>query len=320
MPLVSILIPCRNAAATLGETLASALAQRDVEKEIILVDDGSTDGSVQVAEQFASPQLKLVQGPRMNASAARNRAIEESTGDYLQFLDADDLLAPRKVKRQLEALAANPGAVAFGRWGRFQDDPAKAVFANDDQLRDWSPADWLVFLFTNNQMMHPAAWLVPRALAAAAGPWDESLTLNDDGEYFARVAAQAHALKSVPEAESYYRTLASPSLSKSRGRTAYASLFRSLRSVANVMLSLEDSPRTHRAAADTLKRFCFDVYPSARQERLEAMKLVERWGGSDVTPNLGPRGRALQRFLGWRLALIYARLVRNRVRGSRTSS
>lgn len=310
MASVSILIPCRNAAATLRETLESALAQEGVEKEVIVVDDGSTDRSREVAKGYEARGVRVIEGPRINASAARNRALQASRGDYIQYLDADDLLGANKISRQINILEQHPDCVATARWGRFRETLSDAVFANDDQLRDWSPVEWLVFHCGQHQMMHPAAWLVPRSVAEKAGPWDERLTLNDDGEYFARVVARSGGLRFARGAESFYRTVQAHSLSKSRGDAAFRSLWLSLELTGGTLLSLDRSEVAQRAVADMWQRFCYEVYPSVADVRAKARSMVAELGGSALKPDFGPKARLLARFLGWRLALRLSRLNR----------
>lgn len=101
-PLVSILIPCYNAEKWLAETLESALAQTWDNIEIIVVDDGSTDKSLAVAKQFEPDGVKVISQANKGASAARNRAFQESQGDFIQYLDADDLLVPDKIELQVK--------------------------------------------------------------------------------------------------------------------------------------------------------------------------------------------------------------------------
>jgi len=100
-PLVSILIPAYNAEPWMADTIQSALGQTWSNKEIIVVDDGSTDQTLSVARHFASKTVSVVTQENLGASAARNRAIELSQGDYIQWLDADDLLSPDKIAKQM---------------------------------------------------------------------------------------------------------------------------------------------------------------------------------------------------------------------------
>src|SRR5438270_12906784 len=101
-PLVSILIPAYNAEPWVGDTIKSALNQTWPRKEIIVVDDGSRDQTLQVVRQFASKDVSVVTQENQGASVARNRAFELCQGDYIQWLDADDLLGPDKIIRQME--------------------------------------------------------------------------------------------------------------------------------------------------------------------------------------------------------------------------
>src|SRR5512138_2951718 len=105
-PLVSILIPAYNSEQLIEESLRSALAQSWPNKEIIVVDDGSLDRTFEVAKRFESKTLKVVTQPNQGAAAARNKAFSLSQGDYIQWLDADDLLAPEKIASQLSMLTS----------------------------------------------------------------------------------------------------------------------------------------------------------------------------------------------------------------------
>src|SRR6201987_6545220 len=103
-PLVSILIPAYNAEEWIAETIQSAIAQTCPRKEIIVVDNGSSDRTAEVARRFASKEVVIISTENQGAAAARNHAFQLSQGDYIQWLDADDLLAPDKIERQLAAL------------------------------------------------------------------------------------------------------------------------------------------------------------------------------------------------------------------------
>src|SRR4051794_702418 len=98
-PLISVLIPCFNAESVIGETLDSILRQSWPRIEVIVVDDGSQDGSISVMERF--PHVKLYRQKKAGAGAARNCAYSHSTGGFIQFIDADDLIEPEKIERQM---------------------------------------------------------------------------------------------------------------------------------------------------------------------------------------------------------------------------
>jgi len=100
---VSVVIPCYNAARFLHETLASALQQTHPPLEVIVVDDGSTDDSAAIAESFGPP-VRIIRQKNQGESIARNRGIDAAQGDWIAFLDADDLWKPTKLERQLEVI------------------------------------------------------------------------------------------------------------------------------------------------------------------------------------------------------------------------
>src|SRR5262245_5378391 len=117
-PTVSILIPCHNAEKYIGDTLESVFRQTWPVSEVIVVDDGSDDGSVVEIKRFKASGVQLIEQENRGAGAARNRAYSASSGDFIQFLDADDLIDPTKIELQLARIIDFPQCVAFAEWGR----------------------------------------------------------------------------------------------------------------------------------------------------------------------------------------------------------
>jgi glycosyltransferase involved in cell wall biosynthesis len=302
--LVSIVIPCYNSAAWLAATLDSALAQTWPRCEIIVVDDGSRDASLAVANSYAARRVTVIPQDNRGASAARNAGLRASRGDWIQFLDADDLLAPDKIERQLEAAASLPAnRMLAGRWGRFTGEPKNAQFVSEILCRDEQPAHWTILKLENNAMMHPAAWLSPRAIVERAGPWDETLSLDDDGEYFTRLVLASEGVAYCPLAVSLYRSELPGSLSRSKSDRAWASALASLESTARLLLARDSSPRARHACAAAAQRLIYQCYPKARQVRRRARALAAEWGGApDVQPTGGGQFHRLRRLTGWRLA------------------
>src|SRR5208337_354073 len=120
-PLVSILVPAYNAQNYLEDTLRSAVGQTWPRKEIIIVDDGSKDQTAAIARQFESPTVRLVAQENQGAAAARNQAFSLCQGDFIQWLDADDLLAPDKITKQMEQLdkCPSPRTVLSSAFAKF---------------------------------------------------------------------------------------------------------------------------------------------------------------------------------------------------------
>ena len=112
--LVSILIPCHNAERWIAQCIESALGQTWPDKEVIVVDDGSTDGSLAIIQSFGD-RIRVESGPNCGGNVARNRLLKLARGEWLQYLDADDYLLPEKIEKQMHFLAQFPAAdIVFG--------------------------------------------------------------------------------------------------------------------------------------------------------------------------------------------------------------
>lgn len=301
--LVSIVIPCFNSAPWLAETLESALAQTWPQLDIVVIDDGSRDGSRDIARRYESRGVRVATQPNSGASAARNHGIRLARGDLIQFLDADDLLSPDKIAAQVDLLSRHPaGSIASCRWGRFTTDPAQTQFVDYSVFQDFTPLDYLLAHTGSAAMMHPGAWLVPRTIVDRAGPWDESLSLNDDGEYFARAVLSSGGIRFSAQGASLYRSNLVGSLSQQRSRRALDSVFASVTLIAGHLRRVEDSQRVTRALADYWQRLVYELYPDAPDLVRRASAEVRALGGSTLRPAMGARELLAGRFLGWRLA------------------
>lgn len=302
-PLVSILIPCHNGARWLAAALESALAQTHPRCEVIVVDDGSTDASAAIAESFASRGVRLLRQSQRGAAAARNSALRLARGDFLQFLDADDLLHPEKIACQIARLNAEPtGRVANGAWGDFREQPEEAMFVVEPVWRDAAPLDWLVLSWDGGGMMHPAAWLTPGAVAERAGPWNEALSLDDDGEYFCRVVLAGSGVCFCADARSYYRRHRGGSLSHAKSPGAWRSSHEVCRLVQEAALTREDSPRVRHACALNHLRFALSALPYASDLAQASLAEARMLAPSARMPRAGWRFNLVARLLGWRAA------------------
>jgi glycosyltransferase involved in cell wall biosynthesis len=302
-PLVSIIIPAYNASRWLPAAIDSALAQTYAHREIIVIDDGSKDDSLAVASGYTGRGVQVYAQFNRGAARARNHGLAVSRGAYVQFLDADDVLAPTKLELQLARLATAPaGSVASCAWTRFTGNPAAAVFQPEPAWRDLSGLDFLCLHYEGGWMMPPIAWLAPRALLNAAGPWREDLTLNDDGEYFCRVLLRSAGIVFCPGACAYYRSNVPGSLSRRKDRAALQSLARSIESNTNEILAAEDSPRTRRAAANAWIRLAHEIFPELPLEAKSAELQARALGGSPLRIEGGRLVRWTDRLCGWRAA------------------
>ena len=302
--LVSILIPCYNAERWVHETIESALSQTWTNKEIIIVDDGSTDNSLKIARQYESNLVKIISQENKGAPAARNMALKYARGDYIQWLDADDMLAHDKIEKQMEMAQhiGNQKVLLSCSWGRFFYRYWKANFVPDSLWRDLSPVEWLITSFSKSDWMSNSAWLVSRKLTELAGPWDERLSKNQDGEYFCRVITKSDKVVFVPEAREYVRRSNPKSVSSSLSRRALESLFLSMNLCICHLLSLEDSEGTRKACVEFLQNSVGYYYPDHTDLAEKANDFALELGGELSPPVLKWRLAILKMILGYHLA------------------
>ena len=310
-PLVSILVPAFNAEKWIADTLRSAVAQTYQRKEIIVVDDGSTDQTHSTARQFESANVRVISQQNQGAAGARNTAFSLSQGDFIQWLDADDLLAPEKIALQVEASCRyERRALLSSSWGRFMYRHDQAKFVPTALWRDLSPVEWLLLKLGQNYYMQTATWLVRRELAESAGPWNQTLLGDDDGEYFCRVLLASEGVRFVPEAKVYYRASGTGSLSyigASVKRTE--AHWRSMQLHIRYLRSLEESERVREACLQYLQRSLIHFYPERQNILRQAGDLAAKLGGQLVAPRLSWKYSWIKTIFGWRAAKLAGRAL-----------
>lgn len=304
-PLVSILIPAYNAEKWIGETILSALAQTYPRKEIIVVDDGSTDRTIDIVDRFSPAGVLIIRQPNQGAAAARNKAFSISHGEYIQWLDADDLLAPDKIAKQMQVAQSdpNPRVLLSAPWGKLLYRTERARFTPSQLWCDLTPVEFVIRKMEHKVGMPLMAWLVSRELTAAAGPWDVGLCFDDDGEYFCRVQFASVGIRFVHDANSYYRSVGSSSVSFiGRSNAKLNAQWRAMQLHIGYLRSVDDSPRARNACLTYLQNYVVDVYP-ARLDIFEQMALLAKsLGGELGPPRLSWKYSWLKRFGGWDLA------------------
>jgi len=313
-PLVSILIPAFNAQNWIGDTLRSAIAQTWPRKEIIVVNDGSTDQTLAIARQFESDSLKVVTQKNQGAAATRNNAFSLSQGDFIQWLDADDLLAPDKIASQMEVLgeSSNKRTLLSGSWGHFMFRYYRTKFTPSALWSDLSPAEWLLRKMEQNIYMQTASWLVSRELTETAGPWDTRLLGDDDGEYFCRVLLASDGVRFVPQARVYYRMSGTASLSYvGRSDRKLEAQLCSMKLHIGYLHSLDDSERARRACVTYLQNWLIYFYPERMDLVEQAEQMARDLGGKLEIPKLSWKYAWIRAIFGWQMAKRTQRFLPN---------
>jgi glycosyltransferase involved in cell wall biosynthesis len=304
-PLVSILIPAYNSEQWIAETLHSAVAQTWPRKEIIVVDDGSKDHTAEVAQRFASNQVRVVSKQNEGAAATRNHALRLSQGDYVQWLDADDLLVPDKIERQLATLGDGDSkrVLLSGPWAFFSYRIQKARFSATSLWRDLSPVEWLLRKMGENLHMQTATWLTSRELVEAAGSWDTRLLSDDDGEYFCRVLLASEGTRFVPEARVFYRVTPSSRLSYiGTSDKKKDAMVVSMKLHIQYVRSLEESERVRKACLTYMQNWLRAFYPERPDIFAELQKLAAELGGHLEEPRMNWKYAWMRPIFGYKTA------------------
>jgi glycosyltransferase involved in cell wall biosynthesis len=200
--LVTIIIPTYNRANLIAETLDSVLAQTYTNWECIIVDDRSTDGTNIILKEysildsrfvFVSKPLALKQG----ASVSKNLGLQMANGEYIQFLDSDDILAENKLEKQITCLKnENKKAISVCKTCCFKEISDVVIFDIDRKdYRDFNyPEDYFDLIGEIGGYYAPESFLISRDLVNFSGHWNENLTVNDDGEFFFRIICNSNKI------------------------------------------------------------------------------------------------------------------------------
>jgi len=312
-PLVSILIPAYNSAAWIAETIRSAVNQTWPNKEIIVVvDEGSKDQTLGVAQQFASNIVTVASRSHQTAAAARNAAYDLCHGEYIQWLDADDLLAPDKIALQMQVAEtiASKRTLLSSEFGSFFYRTSKATFRPTRLWRDQSPEEWLLQKMGQSDHMQPATWLVRREIIEIAGRFNEELTIDEDGEYFCRLVLASDGIRFVRGSKVFYRT-SGPGSSIQRTMFHADARWHNMQLQFAHLHSLGDDKRIRTACVNFLQIWLIFFYPQRPDIVEQAQKLAASVGGRLEIPRLRWKYAWMQKIWGyekaWRVQFLLPR-------------
>ena len=211
--LISVIIPTYNRAHFLGCTLDSLLSQSYELWECLVIDDGSSDYTAELMDFYCMRdyRIKFYKRPKIRkkgASTCRNIGFEKSRGTYIQYLDSDDLLSENKFEEQLNALRHETSTTLLAcDWRLFKINPAtdSMDFNMPFKNKSLTPCEFLKIMGTTNVFLPPHAYMTPRKIIELAGGWNEDLTNNDDGEFFARIILNSEGVTYSNKTKVFYR-------------------------------------------------------------------------------------------------------------------
>ncbi|MFK7777461.1 MAG: glycosyltransferase [Gimesia sp.] len=299
MPKVSILIPCYNAERWVAQAIQSALDQTYGEKEVIVVDDGSTDGSLEIIKSF-DDKICWETGPNRGGNVARNRLLELATGEWLQYLDADDYLRPEKIERQLEQIADDVDVVysapLIETWNE------TGIVASTVGNIDFDASietQWIRW-----QLAQTGTVLWKAGSLKQIGGWNENYPCCQDNEVTLRAIQQGLVFKAVSYSDAVYRIWSEETVC----RKDPSRVIHTKTKLIDEMLDwLRDNQKLEKETKEAAGQAFFEMARTLAQHDMQAATKYQRKQSNKgiYSPN-GPAApavyRIVHRFLGFRSA------------------
>ena len=243
--LVSIIIPCYNAECWLSEAIDSCLAQSYFPIEIIVIDDGSTDNSLNIIKSYGD-KIYWQTGKNQGGNHARNRGFAMSKGKYIQFLDADDYILSEKIAKQVSFLERTKLDVVYGDW-RHQKHTSNDQFVLEDIKITGQQPDILESLLAN-WWVSPACILFTRKAVKNSALWDETLKAGQDLDFFVSVVINGARVGYQPGCDSIYRRYGNVTVSSSSKVRQLENHSKILQKIENELVARKEFAAKYRCA------------------------------------------------------------------------
>ena len=187
MPVISVIIPIYNSEKTIRETIDSVLNQSFADFELIVINDGSSDSSLEIISNIEDDRIKVFSYPNAGISVSRNRGISHAQGEFIAFLDHDDLWTSDKLELQLKALQENPQAAVAYSWVNLIDESSKFLRQGSRLQDNKNIYGKLLLMSLFDTASNP---LIRRSALIEVGGFDESIFGPEDWDIFIRIAAR----------------------------------------------------------------------------------------------------------------------------------
>lgn len=303
-PLISICIPLFQG-LYLKDTLKSLARQSYKNFEIVLVNDGDELDYREIIHTFKFLRIIYIKQNNLGAGSARNKAFEASTGKYVKFLDADDLLNQDHLLEQLILLEKQPESIISAKWGRFYNNDLTSFKLEEENIYkncigiDWITESWL----KGPNMTQPGIFLIPRKLIEKHGLWKEELSQGpcDDLEFFTRMIVNTKNIVFCDRAALMYRTGNANNLSGLKSKNSFEWYFKTMTlATTHLLEKTAYSSIAKKAAATQFSILAYKAYPYHVSISNLAFEMVEELGGSNYPFPAGGITKILNSFVGWR--------------------
>jgi glycosyltransferase involved in cell wall biosynthesis len=286
MPKISVIIPVYNGEKTIQKTIESVLKQTWQDFELIVINDGSQDATLEVLSSIQDPRLRILSYSNAGLASSRNRGITEATGEYISFLDADDLWTSDKLEAQFQALQENPEAMVAYSWTDYIDESSQFLHSGRHITMNGNVYQHLL---VNNFLENGSNPLIRKQALNQVGGFDSSINSVADWDMWVRLAA-LYQFVAVPLPQILYRVSAHSMSSQIKNQEreclkfiekAFKSAPQSIQNLKSLSLSnvyqyltfkaIEDSPSRQNAG---IAAYCLWQYCKYKPELLLKPKII----------------------------------------------
>lgn len=319
MKLISVIIPAYNCESFIKETLESVFNQTIGAQhlEVIVINDGSKDATLDILKEYESQdKIILVDTPNRGVSAARETGRNLAKGEYIQYLDSDDLLTFDKIEIQYKALKENKADVAYGDWQKFSE---KLINGNNEKIllekiERQIEGDEEIALFTDF-WCPPAAILYSKSIVDKIGTWNMNLPIIQDARYFLDAAIHKGKFVYTKGVMAEYRVSEGTSLSQRHGEVKFVNdIFTNAKQVHELWKEELAARKDKADAIISCYRYCIQVFGIHNEKQLfeEAISKVYQ-----INPNFIPQKSKGMKYLSSILGYARAERLANTYRKTR---
>ena len=301
--MLSVLIPLYNAERYIADTIERCLQQTYKDIELVIVDDHSTDSSLNIAKKYECDNVHVFENPKKGGNAARNYAFLMSKGEYVKFLDADDYCSPMMFEKQMKRILEDGSycTVAFSPVRMYYENGEWFIPPRDID-HDYAPGvELLLDMWRGKGWNCPHCHLMHRNLVEKAGLWDEQVIKNQDGEFFARVYAAADKALSVPDEYAVWRQFESGVHAVKSIEAIKSALYTKL-SIGKLLLNYQDTTEVREILGRSIGYFVYDNWPLLKLLKYDVDYICNQLGVKMMLPERKIL-KVLKAVCGWQTAL-----------------
>jgi glycosyltransferase involved in cell wall biosynthesis len=306
-PKISVIIPAFNAESYIAVSIKSVLDQTFTDFELVIINDGSKDATESVIKAFSDNRMRYFSKKNEGQCKALNFGLQQSKGDFIKFLDADDYINPEHLESLMKKIKLvesrdHKKYLYLCKWRRFSDNGNIWSMEDRPEWGDYDPETFMLKAMGTGPDMLPAwQWLIPKHVLELSGYWNEELTLGNDFEFSIRLILASKRIVFCEDAIVYYRSDLRANMSSDTSLKTILSVLHASRIGIENILSTYNSQEIRRVCADKLMAWLISYYPYIGRKLVNTVEAdIYELGGSKLDVGWGSKMRLMRRLFGWK--------------------